>query len=118
MGKVYKALHTKLGRVVAVKVLSGSRVRDERAIARFHREMKAVGLVNHPNIVQAQDARDVDGINFLVMEYVDGIDLWKLVDRQGPYRSLTLVRSSGKRPLVFSTPTSKGWSTAMSNRGT
>ena len=75
MGTVYKALHTKLGRVVALKILARDRVWDERAVARFDREMKAVGEVDHPNIVRAMDAREVAGTRLLVMEYVDGIDL-------------------------------------------
>jgi len=84
MGTVYKAVQTKLDKVVAVKVLPQSRTEDTRAVARFEREMKAVGRLNHPNIVQALDAREIDGTHFLVMEYVDGVDLSELVDRCGP----------------------------------
>jgi len=75
MGTVYKAIHAKLGRMVALKVLSKDRRWDQHAIARFDREMKAVGAVDHPNIVRATDAREVEGTRFLVMEYVDGLDL-------------------------------------------
>ncbi|MGQ9576994.1 MAG: serine/threonine-protein kinase, partial [Thermoguttaceae bacterium] len=75
MGTVYKALHRKLGRLVALKVLPKDRRWDEQAIARFEREMKAVGAVDHPNIVRAMDAREVQGVRFLVMEYVEGLDL-------------------------------------------
>ena len=46
--------------------------------------MEAIGRVNHPNIVQAHDAREIDGERFLVMEYVDGLDLDDLVRRCGP----------------------------------
>ena len=84
MGTVYKARHTKLEKLVALKVLAkGSLVNDE-AVARFDREMKAVGQLNHPNIVQAHDAREIAGTRFLVMEYVEGLDLAKLVDACGP----------------------------------
>ncbi len=79
MGTVYKALHTKLDRVVALKVLAQGRVHDARRLARFEREMKAVGRLNHPNIVQAHDAREIEGTTVLVMEYVDGLDLSELV---------------------------------------
>jgi len=75
MGAVYKAMHTKLGRLVALKLLPADRLRDEQAIARFEREMKAVGAVDHPNIVRAMDAREVEGTRFLVMEYVEGVNL-------------------------------------------
>lgn len=84
MGTVYKALHTQLDKVVAVKVLPPGRVRDEQAVARFKREMKAVGKLAHPNIVVAFDAGEADGTHFLVMEYIQGIDLSALVRLHGP----------------------------------
>jgi len=83
MGVVYKALHTELERIVALKVLSVGRVDDDRAVARFKREMKAVGRLDHPHIVRAHDAREIDGTPVLVMEYVDGLDLGELVHRLG-----------------------------------
>jgi WD40 repeat protein/serine/threonine protein kinase len=86
MGAVYKALHTRLDRVVALKVLPKDRTADPQAIARFEREMKAVGRLNHPNIVQAYDARDIEGTTVLVMEYVDGLDFAQLVREVGPLR--------------------------------
>ena len=79
MGRVYKALHTKLDRVVALKVLPRGRVGDRQAINRFEREMKAVGRLAHPNIVQAYDAREIDGTPVLIMEFVDGLDLAEIV---------------------------------------
>jgi hypothetical protein len=84
MGRVYKARHTKLDRVVAVKVLPRGRVGDRQAIARFEREMRAVGQLTHPNIVQAYDAREIDGTPVLIMEFVDGLDLAELVRRSRP----------------------------------
>jgi len=84
MGTVYKAWHTELERMVALKVLSEDQMQDQRAVARFRREMKAVGRFDHPNIVRAHDAREIDGTYFLVMEYVDGMDLAELVARVGP----------------------------------
>lgn len=84
MGVVYKALHTELDRVVAVKVLPAGRLADEEAIARFKREIKAVGRLDHPNIVRAYDARRIGQTHFLVMEFVEGLDLAELVRRRGP----------------------------------
>lgn len=75
MGAVYKALHTKLKRTVAIKVLPKDRLKDEQAVARFEREMAAVGSLDHPNIVRAYDAREIEGTRFLVMECVEGVDL-------------------------------------------
>jgi uncharacterized protein (TIGR03067 family) len=84
MGTVYRAIHTKLDRVVALKVLPKSRSDDEKAIARFEREMKAIGRLDHANIVGAYDAREIEGKPVLIMEYVEGLDLGKLVRRLGP----------------------------------
>ena len=78
MGTVYKALHTKLGRVVALKVLTRARTHDPAAVARFEREMQAVGQLDHRHIVRAHDAREIDGTPILVMEYLDGLDLGEI----------------------------------------
>ena len=83
MGAVYKARQTNLDRIVALKVLRTSRMEDERAVPRFYREMRAVGRLTHPNIVQAYDAREIDGTPILAMEYVEGVDLSELVRRAG-----------------------------------
>jgi len=84
MGTVYKAVHTRLDRVVAVKLLRRDHLRDEHAMARFDREMKAAGAVDHPNVVRALDAREIDGTRLLAMEYVEGLDLSTLVARAHP----------------------------------
>ena len=84
MGAVYKARHLKLDKIVALKVLPPERTKDKSAVARFAREMRAVGKLDHPNIVRAMDAGEVDGTHFLVMEYVQGIDLSQLVRARGP----------------------------------
>jgi serine/threonine protein kinase len=83
MGTVFKALHPKLQRVVAIKVLPKLRTRDPAAAARFEREILALGSLSHRNIVAATDAGEADGMQYLVMEYVDGIDLSTLSRRVG-----------------------------------
>jgi formylglycine-generating enzyme required for sulfatase activity/tRNA A-37 threonylcarbamoyl transferase component Bud32 len=84
MGKVFKARHAKLGRIVALKVIRKDCLGTPRSIRRFHREIQAVARLSHPNIVHALDA-DQDGeTHFLVMEYVEGIDLARLVRQCGP----------------------------------
>ncbi|HVX09975.1 MAG TPA: bifunctional serine/threonine-protein kinase/formylglycine-generating enzyme family protein [Pirellulales bacterium] len=87
MGTVYRAVHTRLEKVVALKALSPHRVGDASAVARFEREMRAVGKLSHPNIVAATDAGEIAGAPFLVMEFVDGIDVARLVKRHGPLRA-------------------------------
>ena len=84
MGSVFKARHARLDKIVALKVLSKGRTGDPNAVARFEREMKAVGKISHPNIVQGLDARDVDGRVVLVMEFADGLDVGEVVRRVGP----------------------------------
>jgi serine/threonine protein kinase/outer membrane protein assembly factor BamB len=97
MGHVYKARQTLLGKIVALKVLPKSRTSDPRAVARFKREIAAIGKLSHPNIVQALDARDIDGTTVLVMEYVDGIDLAKLIKGNCPNFRLS---ENGTVPFV------------------
>ena len=84
MGTVYKAVHTRLDRLVAVKLLPARRLGDEQAVSRFQREMRVIGQLSHPAIVQATDAGEVDGTHFLVMEYVEGCDLNAVAKSCGP----------------------------------
>ncbi len=84
MGVVYKARDRRLDRYVAIKFLSIDRRSHPDAVNRFEREMKAVGKLNHPNIVHAHLADEEDGTPFLVTEFVDGFDLSALVHRLGP----------------------------------
>ncbi len=84
MGTVWKAQHLRLQRPVAIKFLPKDRVQDCQAVARFDREMAAVGKLDHPHLVRAHDAGEVDGQPFLVMEYVEGLDLSAIVQRLGP----------------------------------
>lgn len=82
MGEVYKALHVHLNRIVALKLLIPERV-SQSGIARFQREMRAVGLLDHPHVVRALDAGVEDGRHYLVMEYVAGSDVGRLVREHG-----------------------------------
>lgn len=84
MGTVYRAVHRKLNRTVALKLLPQDRFQSRDAVARFEREMQAVGMLQHPNIVAAHDAGEVDSCHFLVMELVDGEDIGHLLSRTGP----------------------------------
>ena len=83
MGAVYRAVHTRLDKVVALKMLPAGGARTDELTARFDREMKAIGRLNHPNIVQAYDARQIGTTRFLVMEYIEGIDLSKVAGLRG-----------------------------------
>ena len=84
MGTVYKALHTKLDRVVAIKMLPKGRLEDAQAIARFEREMKAVGAVDDPTGRPGHDAREVGGVRLLVDGVRRGVGPGRDVARCGP----------------------------------
>ena len=84
MGVVYKAKHRVMGRRVALKVVAEKPGVNDSLLQRFKREAKVVSRLNHPNIVAAYDADDVDGIPYLALEYVAGPDLSDLVKSDGP----------------------------------
>lgn len=84
MGIVFRAQHQRLGRIVALKVLSTSGRRFPGSVRRFRREARAAGLLEHPNIVATYDAGAVGGVEFLVMQFVDGTSLSELVKQRGP----------------------------------
>lgn len=84
MGQVFKALHRRMDRVVAIKTLPAAAMKDSAAVARFEREVRAAAKLRHPNIVAADDADQAGGVHFLVMEFVDGCDLSAVAKKSGP----------------------------------
>jgi serine/threonine protein kinase len=83
MGRVFKAEHELLGRVVAVKVLPRSKATPESEAA-FRREMRLLGRLEHEHLVRAFDAGHDLKVYYLVTEFVPGLNLWQLVRRHGP----------------------------------
>ncbi len=84
MGMVFKCRHRRFGRVGALKILPPSFARDHQAVMRFRREVEAAGRLKHPNVVAALDADEDRGVHFLVMEFVEGRDLDRIVRDRGP----------------------------------
>jgi len=83
MGQVYKAEDTKLGRHVAIKLLSPDATQDVIAKRRLLAEAQSASALNHPNIVTIHAIEEADGLDFIVMEYVDGETLKACVERSG-----------------------------------
>ncbi len=83
-GRVFKARHRLMDRVVALKVFLPESTLSKTAISRFVREMKIVGLLDHPNVVRAIDADVHEGCPYIVMEYLEGDDLEHVFARRGP----------------------------------
>ena len=83
MGDVYKAQHKVMNRVVALKVIKPELVRNEAAVARFQREVQAAAQLHHGKIVTAHDAEQAGNLHYLVMEFVDGVNLDEVVRDRG-----------------------------------
>ncbi len=83
MGDVYKAEHKVMNRTVALKVIKPQLVRNEAAVRRFHREVQAAAQLRHTNIVTAFDAEQAGDLHYLVMEFVDGVDLDEVIRADG-----------------------------------
>ena len=85
MGTVYHAKQLSLDRSVAVKVLPVDLARNKNFIQRFEREAKSLARINHPNILQIYDFGDDPqlGLYFMVIEFVDGLDLGEVLNRRG-----------------------------------
>ncbi len=84
MGMVLKAQHQRMKRVVALKVLSPDATKTPDLVRRFEREVQAAAKLEHPNIVTAYDADRANNMTFLVMQFVDGVDLATIIKKSGP----------------------------------
>jgi tetratricopeptide (TPR) repeat protein len=83
MGEVYRARDTRLGRTVAIKILGSRVAADETARLRLIREAKVISSIDHPNICTLYDVGQQEGIDYLVMQYLEGETLAERL-RQGP----------------------------------
>jgi TolB-like protein/Tfp pilus assembly protein PilF/predicted Ser/Thr protein kinase len=107
MGEVYLAEDTKLKRQVAIKVLSGSFLSDPGHLRRFLREARATSALNHPNVAQIYEIGEEDGIDFLVLEYVEGQTLSSLI-QSGPLPVSRIVEIAAQLADALSEAHAKG----------
>ena len=84
MGVVYRAVQLDLGRPVALKLIAADRAADPAFRERFQRESRLAALIDHPNVVPVHGAGEADGQLYLVMRYVPGTDLHRLLKHEGP----------------------------------
>jgi serine/threonine protein kinase len=84
MGVVFKARHPRLHRIVALKIIRAEHVTNPVAVARFLREIRASAQLAHPNLVRTYDAGQVEQTYFYAMQFIDGLNLSRLVQKEGP----------------------------------
>jgi serine/threonine protein kinase len=95
MGRVYLGEHVKMNRQCAIKVMSPALVNDSESASRFAREASSAARIIHPNVAAVFDYGESDGLVYLVMEYVDGEPLSRLLAREAPFaleRAVDLAR--------------------------
>lgn len=94
MADVYKAEDQVLGRTVALKILHKQFASDEGFLERFRREAQAAAKLTHPNIVSIYDVGEEGGVHFIVMEFVHGMTLKKLIQKDAPMSTEKVVHVS------------------------
>src|SRR3954465_5633137 len=83
MGEIYRATDLRLGRPVALKLISADGASDPTLRERFEREARLTAAIDHPNVIPVYGAGEEDGHLYLVMRYVPGTDLHALLRREG-----------------------------------
>jgi len=84
MGVVYRVEHVRMGKIAAMKVLHRDLAQDPEVVVRFEREAAAISKLHHPHTVQVFDFGTAGGALYLIMEWVRGRDLGRIIDRDGP----------------------------------
>ncbi|MFE2325388.1 serine/threonine-protein kinase [Streptomyces sp. NPDC059385] len=92
MAVVYRAKDLRLDRMVALKLIAPERARDETFRRRFTHESRVAAKIDHPHIVPIFEAGETEGVLYIAMRYVSGLDLRGLLDREGPLPVTTALR--------------------------
>lgn len=98
MGEVYMAEHQFMGRVVALKMIKQEMMSD-RLVKRFLKEMRLAARMDHPNVVSAYDADQIDNLFYIAMEYVPGKSLGELLKAAGPMEPKKVVKYGAQAAL-------------------
>ncbi len=103
MAVVYRAIQDPLGRTVAIKALKSSVASEEQIVTRFEREARSLANLQHENIIHVYDFHREQGALFIVMEYVQGTDLYDLLDRCGrlPFDVAAIIAMQVARALDY-----------------
>ena len=118
MGVVYLAEQLGPRRQVALKLLLDPATAGEAFRERFLRESELAAAIDHPNVLPVYDAGETDGVLWIAVRYVDGIDLAALLAREGPLAPEQALALGGQVAGRWTPPTPAGWSTATSSRPT
>ena len=99
MATVYQAVDERLGRTVAIKIMHTQLAQGphrDQFVARFHREARSAAAIANPHIVQVYDTGEFDGLDYLVMEYVHGVNLRYEMNQQGTFSVRETLRIIGE----------------------
>jgi len=118
MGTVYRAQHMVVRDYVALKLFRSGLAEDESIRKRFLREPQLAAQIRHPNIIPIRDAGDENGLPYLAMEYVEGLDLPACSSVRDGWSRNGRSRSWAKRPARSTRRTHATSSTATSSRRT
>jgi serine/threonine-protein kinase len=116
MAVVYKAYQPSLNRYVALKVLPPYLSHDDEFVRRFKQETQNAARLKHPNIVIIHDVGEADGYHYIVMEYLEGVTLRALIERNGALPEPRALNFSTRLPARWITRTRRVLSIATSNR--
>jgi serine/threonine-protein kinase len=98
-GRVFKAQHRLMGRLAALKVIAPQIASRASSVARFYREMRLIGRLDHPNVIRAFDADQVGDLLYIVMEYVAGRSLDHLLEDRGALPAAAVVNYMAQAAL-------------------
>ncbi|MBV7697856.1 serine/threonine-protein kinase [Streptomyces sp. TRM70350] len=96
MAVVYRARDLRLDRTVALKLIAPERAADDTFRRRFTHESRVAAAIDHPHIVPIFEAGETDGVLYIAMRYVCGLDLRAMLDREGPLPVATSLRIAGQ----------------------